>query len=96
MRVWIVLPAYNEAANLPLLLNRLREVADNAYRLDLHVLVIDDGSTDDTAAVALRAAQCLPLEVARGQPGSLSLYSFGACRPLPDNAVSEVEWSERH
>lgn len=65
MRVWIVLPAYNEAGNLPALFARLRELADEAYRVELRVVVVDDGSTDDTAALALREAGPLPVELIR-------------------------------
>jgi glycosyltransferase involved in cell wall biosynthesis len=45
----IILPAKNEAAALEGLLPRLR----NAYR-DAEILVVDDGSTDDTAAICAR------------------------------------------
>ncbi len=63
MRVWTVLPAYDEAANLPALFDQLRAVAEDAYRLDLRVIVVDDGSRDDTAGAARRAAGSLPVEV---------------------------------
>ena len=43
----IILPARNEAGNLPGLLDELRERFPDAERI-----VVDDGSTDDTAAVA--------------------------------------------
>ncbi len=48
--VIVVLPAYNEAENLPPLLGQLHATlgGGGAY----HVLVVDDGSTDGTAAVA--------------------------------------------
>lgn len=45
----IIIPARNEAKNLPALLSALR----NSYA-DAEILVIDDGSTDDTAKVAER------------------------------------------
>lgn len=67
MRVWIVLPAYNEAKNLPALLARFRELAEEGYRLDLRVLLVDDGSTDDTGEVALREAGSLAVEVLRNE-----------------------------
>ena len=67
MRVWIVLPAYNEAANLLALLGGFQEIADEAYRLDIRVLVVDDGSTDDTAGVALSVQRSFPVEVIRNE-----------------------------
>ena len=54
-RVWVVLPTYNEAANLERMLTALTEVADRA-RLDATVLVVDDNSPDGTGALADRAA----------------------------------------
>ncbi|WP_426573001.1 glycosyltransferase family 2 protein [Aquihabitans sp. McL0605] len=47
MRTLVIIPAYNEAASLPAVLARLR-----ASRPDDDVVVVDDGSTDATAAVA--------------------------------------------
>jgi glycosyltransferase involved in cell wall biosynthesis len=44
----IVLPAYNEAAALPTVLSTLAAALDNRYE----VIVVDDGSADDTAAIA--------------------------------------------
>jgi dolichol-phosphate mannosyltransferase len=43
----IVLPTYNEALNLPHLVPRLLQVAD-----DVRILVVDDGSPDGTGALA--------------------------------------------
>jgi dolichol-phosphate mannosyltransferase len=45
----------------------LRQLVDDSYRLDLKVLVVDDGSTDDTAAVALRGAGSLYVDVLRNE-----------------------------
>ncbi len=44
-RVSIVLPARNEASSLPRTLDRLRQL-----RLDAEIIVVDDGSTDETVA----------------------------------------------
>jgi glycosyltransferase involved in cell wall biosynthesis len=53
MRLLVVVPALNEEGALPALLDELPAVA-RALRCELQVAVIDDGSTDGTAAVALR------------------------------------------
>lgn len=47
MRISVILPAKNEAEGLRLTLPRLR-----AHLPDAEVIVVDDGSTDDTASVA--------------------------------------------
>ena len=61
--VWLVLPAYNEAENLPRLLERVG--AAWTRRLRYRVLVVDDGSRDGTAALAAAASPRLPVEVVR-------------------------------
>ena len=57
----IVLPAFNEAAGLGDLLDRIRKPVGPAKPFE--ILVIDDGSTDGTAAVARQAAGSLPVRV---------------------------------
>lgn len=47
----IVIPAFNEERRLPRALERLRDYAA-AKRLDVEVIVVDDASTDSTAAIA--------------------------------------------
>jgi glycosyltransferase involved in cell wall biosynthesis len=51
-RVAIVIPAYNEAENLEELLPRVPSEVGGAH---VAVLVIDDGSSDDTSVAAVRA-----------------------------------------
>ena len=47
----VVLPAKNEAANLGPLLKELKTVLQQEPGLDYEILLIDDGSSDDTAAI---------------------------------------------
>ncbi len=63
MRVWMVLPAYNEASNVPAILDKCRLLVADTYNLDLRILLVDDGSKDDTVQVARDWAGRLPLEV---------------------------------
>ncbi len=48
MRLSLVIPCYNEARNLPLLVARLREVF---VRDDIEAILVDNGSTDDSPQV---------------------------------------------
>ena len=48
MRFSLVIPCYNEAANLPLLLERCKELA---VRPDIEVVLVYNGSTDGTTEV---------------------------------------------
>jgi glycosyltransferase involved in cell wall biosynthesis len=54
----IVIPAFNEAPRLPESLPRL--AASLAFPHDTEVIVVDDGSDDDTPAVALSGLRCFP------------------------------------
>ena len=47
MKVSFLIPAYNEAKTIGEVLDRIA-----ALGLDAQVIVVDDGSTDDTAAIA--------------------------------------------
>ncbi len=60
----VVLPAYNEAKNLPTLLDRIGRALGDSGR-PYRIIVVDDGSTDDTAATADWAGNSLPVEVLR-------------------------------
>ena len=62
LRLSIVVPAYNESGRLAAGLDRFRDaVADGAVDLSTtEDIVVDDGSTDDTEAVATRLLDDLP------------------------------------
>ena len=61
----MVIPAYDEARRLPPTLARMREYLDAAGE-SYEVIVVDDGSRDDTVSVAEAAAQKWPqLDVMR-------------------------------
>lgn len=60
--IYLLLPAYNEEHNLERLLMRVQET-EASLPAPLCVLVIDDGSSDATAAVARRFGDRLTLDV---------------------------------
>ena len=53
-KITILIPLYNEAAVLTELMNRLESLILQT-RFELDVLLVDDGSTDDTAIIIQRA-----------------------------------------
>jgi len=48
MRLSLVIPCYNESANLPLLLERCKEVVS---RPDTEIILVDNGSTDESPRI---------------------------------------------
>ncbi len=48
MKLSIVVPCYNEASNIPLILKRFKE---SITRDDIELILVDNGSTDDTGSV---------------------------------------------
>lgn len=57
MKFSLVIPCYNEAANLPLLLERCKEFSS---REGIEVILVDNGSTDDSAVVLDRLLPAYP------------------------------------
>lgn len=61
--IHVVLPAYNEGPNIAPLLRNLKTAMRNAGLPDYQVLVVNDGSTDDTRAVVEGLKGELPVTV---------------------------------
>jgi dolichol-phosphate mannosyltransferase len=60
--IWIVIPAFNEAACLAELLHRVRETLQYS-RLPYQTVVVDDGSSDDTSTIAAANLDSMPLVI---------------------------------
>jgi dolichol-phosphate mannosyltransferase len=96
----VVLPAYNEAAGLPLLLHRL---ADLAHTEKLTVWVVDDGSSDATAEIATAGVAGLdvrlvrhPVNLGLGQAVRSGLRSVLATAALDDDIVVVMDADDTH
>jgi dolichol-phosphate mannosyltransferase len=92
VNVTVVLPAYNEAGNVGPLITELMRVG-TASRVDLHVLVVDDGSVDDMRLELTRLQQqydrlqVVGHTVNRGLAAALKTGIAAACANGCDAAV---------
>jgi glycosyltransferase involved in cell wall biosynthesis len=66
MRVSFLVPAYDEAATIGEVLDRIA-----ALGLDSQVVVVDDGSTDDTAAIAEAKGALVIRQANRGKGAAI-------------------------
>ena len=99
--IFVILPAYNEEKNLPLLLEQFVPlVAESAERWQ--ILVVDDGSPDATAAAAEAWQDRLPVTVAvhpenRGLGGALLAGIAAALADAgDDDAVITMDSDNTH
>jgi len=86
----VVIPMYNEADVLPLLVDRLRPVLDG-IGVEYEVVAVDDGSTDTTAAQLLglrRAWPQLRIIRLRRNTGHQAALTAGLHRALGEYVVS--------
>ena len=99
--ILIVLPAYNEAAGLPPLLNEIRAVM-NESRLEYKVVVVDDGSSDATWETIGRHAQEMPIvpvrhEVNRGLAEALrSGLQVALAQAAPTDVIVTMDADNTH
>lgn len=89
MRFSIVIPCYNESANLPLLLERCKKLSNFG---ELEVILVDNGSTDQTQQVLTKL---LPM-----YPGCRSIrvkinqgYGFGILAGLKEAQGDILGWT---
>jgi dolichol-phosphate mannosyltransferase len=90
-KIYVVLPAYNEAQGLPSLLEKIRATFAANGR-EYHVIVVDDASTDNTAEIASQESFHMPLTLIQHQvnqnlPGALRTGFTEANRIAQDGDI---------
>jgi dolichol-phosphate mannosyltransferase len=92
--VWVVIPTYNEAANVERI---VRETVAELQRIvagEHHVLVVDDNSPDGTGAIADRLAEeidCVDVLHRPSKDGLGHAYLAGFARALAGGAELVIE-----
>lgn len=93
-RVWVVIPTYNEAANLELIVQAAAAALEPVCAGDYRILVVDDSSPDGTGAIADRLAGERDAVEVLHRPGKAGLgtaYRAGFARALADGAELLIE-----
>lgn len=89
MKLSLIIPCYNEAANLPLLLERCKELT---VRPDVEVVLVDNGSTDNTIEVLQtllpKYSGCRSIRVEKNQG-----YGFGIVSGLKAARGEILGWT---
>ena len=89
MKLSVVVPCYNEAENIPLILNRFAEVIK---REDIEVVLVDNGSTDNSAEILsemltqYKFARTVRVEVNQG-------YGYGIVQGLKSCKGDFIGWT---
>jgi len=58
LKMSLIIPCYNESKNLPLLLSKCKEI--NSKEKNIEIIIVDNGSTDETSTVLDEIASNLP------------------------------------
>ena len=60
MKISLVIPSYNESESLPKLLTQIQRIADAQSWSEYEIIVIDDGSNDNTFSVLSAIKKIMP------------------------------------
>jgi dolichol-phosphate mannosyltransferase len=99
--IWILIPAYNEENDLPLLLPKVHDALENRS-VEHRIVVVDDGSVDNTPKILGKFREKLPLVVVT-HPINRGLgeterdgFEFIASQCHPDDVIVRVEADNTH
>lgn len=92
MKLSVVIPCYNEAGNIPLIINRFKEVLPTD--MDCEVLLVNNGSTDNSAEIFVKELTAIGdtrfkvVEVSKNQG-----YGFGILSGLANAQGDVMAWT---
>jgi len=88
----VVVPCYNESGNIPLIFGRFREVI--GHRKDIEVVMVDNGSNDDSAEVLAREISRPEYRFARIETVKLNQgYGYGIMAGIRAAAGEFIAWT---
>jgi len=100
-KIVVVMPAYNEAKNIKIMISKLVDEEFSQIKADMHLLVVDDNSPDGTGDVVKKAIKTRKnLHILQGEKKGLGwAYIRGfnyAMKELKADAVMEMDADGQH
>jgi len=90
MKLSIVIPCYNEAENIPILIKKIK----NVYKPDTEIILVDNGSTDDTADVLLKELELISnVSIRSVQVGKNIGYGHGIMAGVREAKGEIIAWT---
>lgn len=99
--LYVMLPAFNEETALPLLLDRFHQTLP-AIEPEYRIVIVDDGSSDNTAGVTEQYAKKMPVELVRHEVnkglGAAMKTGFAhiAERAAPEDLIVTMDADNTH
>src|SRR5438874_11082078 len=99
--IWALLPAFNEAVSLPKLLSSI-DATMKKHGENYRIVVVNDGSRDESAEILSSLAATLPLDVVthsinRGLGETeRDGFEYVATHCAPDDVIVRVEGDDTH
>ena len=90
MKVVIIIPAYNEEKNIKSIINACQLLGYS------HIVVVDDGSTDNTAAIAREAGAVVVSHIINRGAGAATQTGLQAARLLNADVAVTIDADEQH
>ncbi len=91
MTLYIIVPVYNEAANMPMFMSALTKITHKSDQPTM-IILVDDGSTDNTPQAARQTAQDLPLTVLEHNQNLGPGAAFGTAFEYLSETLQDDDW----